>query len=360
MDKLAPRRPSSPRSGRATRTTAKGPGLPSNASKAVLSPAHNGRSREPAQTGSDCSALRAAQNRQHLHPAEPADQPRAAAAAWGALSRPQHLQKALLRVVASPAMGPLGSQDTPKPEIPNPSHLLELAGNHPERIHTILFSFEAIFGTLRSGLATNDAGKRTKQRTQDRLVSLRQVAHQTVDDRPGRQPRTAIDRMDRVVCQQIQRPSSAPATPNCSRKGATRPKPASLSCSDKPLISPYTDPKQLEQTLTKLGSKRDLKVVSINYDQASDPHEPSTFLWNVLKQSLPQQADLIRQQLEANTDNENLNKTTNPGLNERGLELAIQARPLFNAANGSCFANSSKKISPKDANPWLNRITSSG
>ena len=33
------------------------------------------------------------------------------------------------------------------------STLLELAGDHPDRIHTILLSFEAIFGTLRNGLA---------------------------------------------------------------------------------------------------------------------------------------------------------------------------------------------------------------
>ena len=99
----------------------------------------------------------------------------------------------------------------------------------------------------------------------------------------------------------------------------------------------HTDPRQLEQSLTKLGGKRDLKVVSINYDQASDPHEPSTFLWNVLKQALPQQADRLRQQLEANTENGNLNETTNPGLNERGIELAIQARPLFSRSEWKLF-----------------------
>ena len=98
-----------------------------------------------------------------------------------------------------------------------------------------------------------------------------------------------------------------------------------------------TDPGSLEQTLSKLSSKRDLKIVCIDYEQASDPQEPSTFLWNVLKQALPQQADLLRQQLEANTDNGNLNKTTNPGLNERGLELAIQARPLFKRSEWKLF-----------------------
>ena len=67
----------------------------------------------------------------------------------------------------------------------------------------------------------------------------------------------------------------------------------------------------------------------LDYEQASDLEAPSTLLWNVLNHALPQQADRFRQLMEANTDNPNLNKTTNPGLNERGLELAMQARPLF-------------------------------
>ena len=57
----------------------------------------------------------------------------------------------------------------------------------------------------------------------------------------------------------------------------------------------------------------------------------------MLKQALPEQADLLRQQLEANRDNVNLTKTTNPGLNERGLELAIQARPLFKRSEWKLF-----------------------
>ena len=90
-----------------------------------------------------------------------------------------------------------------------------------------------------------------------------------------------------------------------------------------------TNPQSLEQTLLRLARKRDLKVVCVAYEQASNPEAPSTLSWNVLNHALPQQTDRLRQQMEANTANPNLNKTTNPGLNERGLELAVQARPLF-------------------------------
>ena len=55
----------------------------------------------------------------------------------------------------------------------------------------------------------------------------------------------------------------------------------------------------------------------------------STFLWNLPKQSLPDKAALLKQQLGASTEGDKLTKTPNPGLNERGLELAVQARTLF-------------------------------
>ena len=91
-----------------------------------------------------------------------------------------------------------------------------------------------------------------------------------------------------------------------------------------------------EDTLSELKNERNLSVVTINYEQASNPKDPSSLLWNVLRQALPDQADLIRQQLEANADNK-LDRTPNPGLNERGLSLALQARTLFSDSEWKLF-----------------------
>ena len=217
------------------------------------------------------------------------------------------------------------------------STLLELAGDHPDKIHTILLSFEAIFGTLRNGLAdpprrkTPNKERKTglyryaKSRTKRLITGLEDsLEHRSIAWTvlfASREPEAFIRSCHTQLLKEGRH------TPETSHFDTFR-KTADFSC---------TDPKSLEEALLKLGSKRDLKVVSIDYEQASDPHEPSTFLWNVLKQALPQQADRLRQQLEANTENENLNKTTNPGLNERGLELAIQARPLFNRSEWKLF-----------------------
>ena len=217
------------------------------------------------------------------------------------------------------------------------STLLDLAGDHPDRIHTILLSFEAIFGTLRNGLAepprrkTPNKERKTglyryaKSRTKRLITGLEDsLEHRSIAWTvlfASRNPEAFIRSCH---TQLLKEGRHTPETSHFDTFQQT----ADFSC---------TDPKSLEQALLKLGSKRDLKVVSIDYEQVSDPHEPSTFLWNVLKQALPQQADRLRQQLEANTENENLNKTTNPGLNERGLELAIQARPLFSRSEWKLF-----------------------
>ena len=217
------------------------------------------------------------------------------------------------------------------------STLLDLAGDHPDRIHTILLSFEAIFGTLRNGLAepprrkTPNKERKTglyryaKSRTKRLITGLEDsLEHRSIAWTvlfASRNPEAFIRSCH---TQLLKEGRHTPETSHFDTFQQT----ADFSC---------TDPKSLEQALLKLGSKRDLKVVSIDYEQVSDPHEPSTFLWNVLKQALPQQADRLRQQLEANTENENLNKTTNPGLNARGLELAIQARPLFSRSEWKLF-----------------------
>ena len=215
--------------------------------------------------------------------------------------------------------------------------LLELAGEHPERIHTIFFSFEAIFGTLRSGLVDE---RRRNAPNKERKTGLYRYAK-------SRTKRLMIGLEDSLEQQSIawtvlfaSRDPEAfirSCHTQLLKEGRHTPETSLFETFRQTADFSHTDHQQLEQCITKLGSKRDLKVVSIDYEQASDPQEPSTFLWNVLKQSLPQQADSLRQQLEANTDNENLHKTTNPGLNERGLELAIQARPLFNRSEWKLF-----------------------
>ena len=215
--------------------------------------------------------------------------------------------------------------------------LLELAGEHPERIHTIFFSFEAIFGTLRSGLV--DERRRNAPNKERKTGLYRYAKSRTKRLMIGLEESLEQQSIAWTVLFASRDPEAFIRSCHTQllKEGRHTPETSLFETFRQTADFSHTDHQQLEQSLTKLGSNRDLKVVSIDYEQASDPQEPSTFLWNVLKQSLPQQADSLRQQLEANTNNENLHKTTNPGLNERGLELAIQARPLFNRSEWKLF-----------------------
>ena len=215
--------------------------------------------------------------------------------------------------------------------------LLELAGEHPERIHTIFFSFEAIFGTLRSGLV--DERRKNVPNKEHKTGLYRYAKSRTKRLMIGLEDSLGQGSIAWTVLFASRDPEAFIRSCHTQllKEGRHTPETSLFETFLQTADFSHTDHQQLEQSLTKLGSKRDLKVVSIDYEQVSDPQEPSTFLWNVLKQSLPQQADSLRQQLEANTNNENLHKTTNPGLNERGLELAIQARPLFNRSEWKLF-----------------------
>ena len=215
--------------------------------------------------------------------------------------------------------------------------LLELAGEQPESIHTIFFSFEAIFGTLRSGLV--DERRKNVPNNEHKTGLYRYAKSRTKRLMIGLEDSLGQGSIAWTVLFASRDPEAFIRSCHTQllKEGRHTPETSLFETFRQTADFSHTDHQQLEQSLTKLGSKRDLKVVSIDYEQASDPQEPSTFLWNVLKQSLPQQADSLRQQLEANTNNENLHKTTNPGLNERGLELAIQARPLFNRSEWKLF-----------------------
>ena len=92
----------------------------------------------------------------------------------------------------------------------------------------------------------------------------------------------------------------------------------------------HADPNKLKQSLTKLCDRRTVNIIDIAYENIVDSNEPTTLLWNTLNQSLPEQANYLQQQMNASeASRKAMNKKYNKGLNQRGLELAIQAQPLF-------------------------------
>ena len=215
--------------------------------------------------------------------------------------------------------------------------LVELAGKHPEMIHTIVLSFEAIFGTLRSGLA--DPPRRKSPNRESKTGLYRYAKSRTKRLITGLED--SLEHRSIAWTILFASRSHEAFVRSCHtqllKEGRHTTESSHFDSFRQTADFSYTDPKKLENRLWKLARKRDLKVVCIDYEQASDPEAPSSFLWNLLKHALPQHAELLQQQLEATSNNSNLHKTTNPGLNERGLELALQAQPLFRRSEWKLF-----------------------
>ena len=217
------------------------------------------------------------------------------------------------------------------------TNLLELAGDKPESIHTIFLSFEAIFGTLRSGLT--DEGRNKVPNKEHKPGLYRYAKARTKRLMTGLEDSLGWRSIAWTVLFANRNPEAFIRSCHTQliKEGHHTPETSHFDTFRQTADFSHSDPQQLEQSLSKLHSKRDLTVVTLNYDQASDPQEPSIFLWNLLKRALPNQADLLKQQLEASTENDKLTKTPNPGLSERGLELAVQARPLFSRSEWKLF-----------------------
>ena len=217
------------------------------------------------------------------------------------------------------------------------TNLLELAGDKPKSIHTIFLSFEAIFGTLRSGLT--DEGRNKVPNKEHKPGLYRYAKARTKRLMTGLEDSLGLRSIARTVLFADRNPEAFIRSCHTQliKEGHHTPETSHFDTFRQTADFSHSDPQQLEQSLSKLRSKRDLTVVTLNYDQASNPQEPSIFLWNLLKRALPDQADLLKQQLEASTKNDKLAKTPNPGLSERGLDLAVQARPLFSRSEWKLF-----------------------
>jgi len=216
--------------------------------------------------------------------------------------------------------------------------LLELAGEQPATIHTILISFESIFGTLRTGLIkagqrrkkpANKEGKQglyryARARTKRLMIGLEQaLSVEAIQWRivfASREPTSFARSCHTQLIKEGHDLSGIPIDGFAESGAFSR-----------------SSPDALKSSLSTLGNKRQLDIVDFRYEDHISATDPTRLLWAVLERALPEQAQALRGALEANHDNTNLQQQPNPGLSERGLELAAQARPLFNKQEWKLF-----------------------
>ena len=140
---------------------------------------------------------------------------------------------------------------------------MELAGEHPERIHTIVLSFEAIFGTLRSGLADPP---RRKTPNKERKTGLYRYAK-------ARTKRLITGLEDSLEHRSITwtilfaSRSHEAFVRSCHtqllKEGRHTPQTSHYDTFRQTADFSHTDRQSLEQSLMKLANKRDLQVMCV-------------------------------------------------------------------------------------------------
>ena len=213
----------------------------------------------------------------------------------------------------------------------------ELAGEAAlGNIHTILVSFESIFGTLRAGLTTKDrknpANKenqpglyRYSRRRVRRLMEAFEVALSTKS-------------IQWTIC--FANRKSNDFIRSCHiqliKEGHEI---ASLSHDDFAQNTDFThaEKNKLIDELSPLKKNRMINIIPFSYDENIDQSDPSIYLNNFIKIIMPELAEQIQPILINDTDSNNSNKTFNPGISNRGIEIAKEARPIFTKQEWKLF-----------------------
>lgn len=216
--------------------------------------------------------------------------------------------------------------------------LLGLAGDKPSNIHTILISFESIFGTLRTGLIKGGQQPKKPANGENKRGLYRYARARTKRLIIGLEQALSIEDIEWTILFASREPSSFARScyTQLIKEGhdlsAT---PIDDFCQSADFSS--IDPDELQTSLSRLTQKRRVTINRFRYEDTISATDSTRVLWAVLERALPQQARELRGALEADTDNPNLQRSPNPGLSERGLELAAQARPLFNKREWKLF-----------------------
>ena len=214
--------------------------------------------------------------------------------------------------------------------------LIQQAGISSGKIHTIFISFEAIFGTLRSGLVQKEQERICNREKKIGLYrhSRRRVRRlmQSLESTLG----TKDLNWNICFASREQDDFIRSCHTQLIKEGHTI---ANMNVEQFEEASnfSYAEPSRLIDELRKLQTTRKMVITHFSYDQNSDRSDPTLYLNNFINLVLPEHAKYIRPILISETDSRNLHRNINPGISERGLELARQARPLFTKQEWKLF-----------------------
>ena len=224
--------------------------------------------------------------------------------------------------------------------------LLEIAGENPHNTRVIFLSYEGLFGTLSKGLIAKMPDRKQKNENKNGLY---------------RYARPRVSRLMRTLEEAL-----GSNTLEWTLAFATRRKDEFIhSCHTQLLKEGHTmdnisyeqfkesrnfsfsEPQYLLSKLETLKKDRNITIIPFSYEEHSDKNNPTTYLWQTIQLTLPNQAKQVKQAIEANMQKINLDRRVNPSLSDRGLEIADQTRNVFNKQEWKQFRKFLEKYYPK-------------
>jgi hypothetical protein len=214
--------------------------------------------------------------------------------------------------------------------------LNEQSGDSPEKIHTILISFEAIFGTLRTGLIQKDQEKNSNR--ENSLGLYRYSKKRTKRLMRGLEDTFGTKDIDWTICFASRQQNDFIRSCNIQLiKEGHELKGISLEEFTKTSNFSYAKTSNLIEKLSSLKEQRNIKILPFSYENISDRSDPTIYLKNFVKLILPGEAKQIIPSLINKSESKNLHKNINPGISERGLDIAQEARPIFTKQEWKLF-----------------------
>jgi hypothetical protein len=210
------------------------------------------------------------------------------------------------------------------------------AGKSPEQIHTILISFEAIFGTLRAGLVQKN--QKMSSNGEDKPGLYRYSKRRTKRLMQGLEYTLGIKNIEWTICFASRQQNDFIRSCHIQliKEGHEITDMDLKEFTDTSDFS-FAETNELINELSRLKTNRKINILHFSYDQHIDRSDPSVYLNNFIELVLPEQAKQVQSILINQTDSKSLHKNVNPGISERGLDIAREARPIFTKQEWKLF-----------------------
>ena len=214
--------------------------------------------------------------------------------------------------------------------------LNEQAGDSPGKIHTIPLSFEAIFRTIRTDSDQKNQDKNSNHENNLELNRYSKKRTKRLICGPEHTFRTKD--IDWTICLASRHQDNFIRSCNIQLiKEGHEITGISLGEFTETSNFSYSKTSSLIENLSPLKEQRNIKILPFSYENISDRSDPTMYLKNFIKLILPGEAKQIIPSLINKSESKNLHKNINPGISERGLDIAQEARPIFTKQEWKLF-----------------------